>query len=332
MRFSCLGNAQFWTKKNYYLFAVFILLSFFTLHSNVGYGQANPLFSRGGNADSVCLGNSGGKESVAVAEHSPSLFGIEGLSRFIKKNAQLQRQLKESFFSLANDYKSGAGEGMFLIFLFSFLYGILHSLGPGHGKVFIFSFILAEKPNVPRAIGISYLVAAIHALSGLVASLAVIYLLGTYPLASDPVSGASDMIARFSFALLAVLGAIILVKNLAGKGNELGHGTRASKSKSLVPFLLSIGLVPCPGTIITVTFFASAGLLHIAIASAFFIALGMGFTISAIGLLSLLSKRFVLRLFSGNEKVSEKIYWYFSVFGAMLLMLLGTWFFIGSFY
>jgi len=306
-----------------------IFILFLLLTAGYSYGQENPLFSGTPTTDTLRVNDSTKTVQKKIHLRTPQ---VAFMSKFIKKNARLQKAIKEKFFSLSNKYKTKKSiKGILLIFMFSFLYGILHSLGPGHGKVFVFSYILTAKPKVLKAIGISYLIATVHALSGLLVALIVFFTLKTYSASNASISDASNLIVRLGFAFLALLGIFMFIKNSIGKKHSHNHMPE-KRQKHLLPFILSIGLVPCPGAIIIVTFLASMGLLHIAIASVFFIITGMGITISAIGLISLFSKRLILQLFSKDSKAYKKIYHYISLAGAFLLILFGTWFFIGSFY
>lgn len=313
---------------------VFCLILIFNVY--ISYGQeSNPLFSSSPTVtDTINAENTHPiKSENSIQKQQRKAISIPIINKFIKENARLQKEIKTKFFLLSNNYKTKKSvKAILLIFMFSFLYGILHSLGPGHGKVFVFSYILTAKPKVMKAIGTSYLIATVHALSGMVVALIIYFTLNTYSSSSATVSDASNIVVRFGFAILALLGIVLFIRNLIGKGHHKHSTLPANENKRLVPFILSIGLVPCPGTIIIVTFLASMGLLGIGIASVFFIIMGMGITISVIGLISLFSKKLVLRLFQSNSHTYEKTYRYFTLLGALLLILFGTWFFIGSFY
>lgn len=52
--------------------------------------------------------------------------------------------------------------------LFSFIYGVLHAAGPGHGKFVISSYALANEQTVRRGITLSFMSAFIQALSAIV--------------------------------------------------------------------------------------------------------------------------------------------------------------------
>lgn len=309
-------------RKNLFLLVTVIFVAQ-TLQS-----QDNPLFSSTPN-DTVSEQHYDKEIQLKTSEKPRLTVGI--FNRFIRKNTALQKEIKDKFASLSKGYKSNKSvRSIVLIFLFSFLYGILHSLGPGHGKVFIFSYILTTKPKILKAISTSYLIAAIHSLSGLIVALIIVFFLKTYSSSHMAATDVPNMVIRLGFAILALLGVILFYQNVSGKEHH-HHSIPNNENKHLIPFVLSIGLVPCPGTIIIVTFLASMNLLALSIISVFFIILGMGITISVIGLISLFSKKLVLRLFPQNSNSYEKIYRCFSLAGAVLLILFGVWFFIGSF-
>lgn len=295
-----------------------------------GFSQSNPLFSsKKENKDTSEVNKQENTETNQITGTDKPKFQISVLNRFIRKNAELQRKIKDRFSDMANSYtESGSIKVLLLIFLFSFFYGILHSLGPGHGKVFIFSYILTEKPKIGKAIFISYLIATVHAISGLIVALIIVLTLNTYSSASASVNDASTFISQISYAIIAGIGIFLLIKNLAGKKHH--HHDEQAKIQ-LIPFILSIGLIPCPGTIIIVTFLSSMNLLCVGLFCVLFIILGMGITVSFFGLLSMFSKKAVLKLCSTDTKNYERFYTIFSIMGAGLLLAFGLLFFIGTF-
>lgn len=267
-------------------------------------------------------------KKVIVKKNSENSVSRNSLfNDFIKKNARLQRKVKDELARLANSYKKEGNYGAILVILgLAFLYGVLHSLGPGHGKVFVFAYILTEKPKILKAIGTSYGIAIVHGLSGLIVSLIIVFTLNTYASSASDIDTASKIISQFSFALIAILGIYLFVKTLV----KHDHDHHEPKERKLIPFLLSVGLVPCPATIITVTFLSSIGMLTIGIVSTIFIVLGMGTTIAVIGILSMFSKSLVQKLYSGSDEKIESIFKIISLIGAFLLIVFGVFFLLGT--
>jgi len=309
-----------------YILSILVLL----LSSSL-FAQTNPMFSN----EEVFEDTIAKKKPVSIYKNKKikqEKAHYSFFNKFIKKNAEFQQELKDNLATLAEDYSnSNSTKSILLIFLFAFLYGILHSLGPGHGKMFIFSYILTEKPKVTKAISLSYLIALIHAISGLVVALILIFILNQYSTALFETSNSQAIISRFSYVIIILLGIYIVFKIIFKKGHSHDINTNKADSIKLIPFIISIGFVPCPGTIIIVTFLASIGLLYLGIISVFFIVLGMGFTISIIGLISIFSKQLILKLGISEQQNNQKLYNYISISGAVLLIVFGTLFLIGTF-
>lgn len=256
---------------------------------------------------------------------------VYSLNFFIKQNALFQKKIKDAFTHLSTDYNSsGSIKVLLLIFLFAFLYGFLHSLGPGHGKVFIFSYILTEKPRISRAIAISFLIAIVHALSGLLVSLLIIFSIGGISQLGFETSNAQLISSQISYSIIILLGLYILFRTLFHK-HEHSHEQNPNRQFKLIPFITSIGFVPCPGTILLVTFLASMGLLAVGIWSVLFIILGMGFTMSLVGLVSIFSKQIIIKLTQTNEKINQRIFNISSIIGGILLILFGILFLVSNF-
>ena len=310
-------------------FQIIFILTLFITSINQVYSQQNPFFTPNEPKDSVQVEKLE-KNSDQTLEKGRNLkFSV--FNKFIKQNARFQRKIKDKFSTLAKSYNSsGSVKALVMVFLLSFLYGIFHSLGPGHGKVFIFSYMLTENPKVIKAIYISYLIATVHAISGMVVSLIIIYSLRTFSAASASITNASDFISQISFALITSIGIYLLIKAIRPKKHSHFQDHNKLNRLPFIPFILSVGIVPCPGTVIIVTFLASIGLLSVGLFSVFFIILGMGITISVIGLISLFSKRFVQKIASLKLKNYDIIYRGVSIFGASLLVFFGILFLIGS--
>ncbi|MGF1620139.1 MAG: nickel/cobalt transporter [Rhodomicrobiaceae bacterium] len=88
--------------------------------------------------------------------------------------------MQQQFFRQMGDaLKSFKSESFFsaswALITVSFLYGVFHAAGPGHGKAVISSYVLANGATVRRGVSLSFLAALVQALSaiGIVSVLAV---------------------------------------------------------------------------------------------------------------------------------------------------------------
>ncbi|CDT02283.1 nickel/cobalt transporter [Vibrio coralliirubri] len=124
---------------------------------------------------------------------------------------QWQREVNSELADLLYEAKSNPwGAGSYLIG-FSFIYGMLHSLGPGHGKVIVSTY-LATHPTKAKASLVLTIVSAF--LQALVAILLVSVLLWGFSASIRAVNDKANMFVSLSFTLVAVVGALICWKAL----------------------------------------------------------------------------------------------------------------------
>lgn len=114
----------------------------------------------------------------------------------------------------------------------SFVYGVLHAAGPGHGKVVISSYVLANETQLRRSVLLSALSAMLQSSVAVVFVLVAAGLLGMTSLAMD---NAANWIGIASYAMVALLGLWLIARKLFGWGhhhhnapkNDLAHKARA---------------------------------------------------------------------------------------------------------
>jgi nickel/cobalt exporter len=80
--------------------------------------------------------------------------------------AQTQQKMQRQLATAVKRLKQGnaLGAGLFLAGL-SFMYGVVHAAGPGHGKAIISSYVIANEETVRRGILISFLAAGLQGLT-----------------------------------------------------------------------------------------------------------------------------------------------------------------------
>ena len=89
----------------------------------------------------------------------------------------------------------------------SFVYGIFHAAGPGHGKAVISSYLLANEETWRRGIALSFASALLQALTAVVVvAVAAIVIGATAKMMGDTVR----IIEIVSYALIVLLGARLL--------------------------------------------------------------------------------------------------------------------------
>lgn len=146
----------------------------------------------------------------------------------------------------------------------------------------------------------------------------------------------SQKLKIVSFSLVVLIGMVLLISSLLSlRQNHLqrGEAERAINwldHKGIVPIAIAVGVVPCPGVVIIMLFSLSQNLLATGLMLSFFMALGMGMTISFVGILSIVGQDSLLRCFSGRNKARIYAQRVLSVFGSLLIVLFGTILLLGA--
>jgi len=115
----------------------------------------------------------------------------------------------------------GDGRHVWTLIGLSFLYGIFHAAGPGHGKAVITTWILASGETLRRGVVVSFAAAFAQAATAIVL---VGMLAGFVGVTAMGMSRATNLLEIASFALIAAVGAWLLFSRIAGRGHRHDHG------------------------------------------------------------------------------------------------------------
>ncbi|MBC8050039.1 MAG: DUF1007 family protein, partial [Chitinophagales bacterium] len=96
----------------------------------------------------------------------------------------------------------------FTLAFFSFIYGVVHAAGPGHGKAIISSYVLANERTLRRGVILAVLASLAQAISAIAL---VGVLLVAMRAANIRIETAVGNLETFSFAMVALVGAWMLV-------------------------------------------------------------------------------------------------------------------------
>jgi len=247
------------------------------------------------------------------------------INKFMKHISVLQRRLNQKIAELSKELKEKKSAKPILIILFiTFIYGMVHALGPGHGKTVTFSYFLSERAQVKKGIVVGTLIGFLHAGSALILVLVLYFIIQQSFL--RPLEDLSRIIKLISYSLITLIGLFLLSKTIIGLRKEKRAEKRindSSVTKSIIPFAIAVGIIPCTGAVIVLLFSISMGILGIGIVSTFCMALGMSTTISLVGVSTILAKKGVTRFLINRTKASSILQTALSIIGALLLTLLG---------
>ena len=118
------------------------------------------------------------------------------------------------------------GHAFWLLGGVSFLYGIFHAAGPGHGKAVITSYLLVSRQTVRRGILISFAAALVQGMTAIAIVLVAAVILKT---TSIGMTKATDWFEIVSYALVTMVGAWLLWAKLTGRDHAHTHAHAAAE-------------------------------------------------------------------------------------------------------
>ncbi|WP_051245216.1 nickel/cobalt transporter [Thalassobaculum salexigens] len=214
----------------------------------------------------------------------------------------------------------------------SFLYGIFHAAGPGHGKVVISTYLLTQESELKRGLTLSLAAALVQGLVAILVVEATVRVLG---LTMRQAEGVVPSLEAASYGLIALVGAGLvfargrrLLRALAGSpaahdphhdahGHHhdhphdhahdhahCGHSHGPSREDLAAPLslrgaaalVLSIGIRPCSGAVLVLVVAYSMGLRLTGMASVLAMSLGTAITVGVLAALSVFARDMARRL------------------------------------
>ena len=187
---------------------------------------------------------------------------------------------------------------------FAFAYGVIHTLGPGHGKMIVASYFVGRDAQILRGLWMGLQIAVTHVISAIVLVLAV-DITFRQMLGGEPAQ--SWWIRLVSFGLIAIIGGTMLVNAIRAsfgkqsgpdhdhhhRGHDHGHNHRHDGRSQGVLAVLA-GLVPCTGAILVMLFALANGIVLAGVLMVVAISAGMALTMAAIGVAAILVRRVML--------------------------------------
>ena len=130
----------------------------------------------------------------------------------IDEQKQFYQLLTNSMTQLKTDNRA-----FWVLGTLSFLYGIFHAAGPGHGKVVISSYVLANERQYRQGIWLSFISAM---LASLVAVVFILFCAWVLNLTGDAMGNAANWIGIASYLMIAVLGIWLMIRHIFGIGHH----------------------------------------------------------------------------------------------------------------
>ncbi|MEM9278114.1 MAG: nickel/cobalt transporter [Pseudomonadota bacterium] len=231
----------------------------------------------------------------------------------------------------------------------SFLYGIFHAVGPGHGKVVVSSYMLANEIAAKRGVIISMAASIAQGMTAIVAiSFFMLVLRGTGIKSGELTYG----LEMASYIGVMAIGVWLVWRKLFRRSHSHAHPhdhahdhhhshgdmacddcghAHAPDPKMLTgtfglreawTAILAVGLRPCTGALIILVFCFANGLYLAGVLSTFAMSIGTGISVSGMAVLAVMAKNAALKLANFQDSVGV-VHQTIEVAGAAFIFLIG---------
>ncbi len=245
---------------------------------------------------------------IPTAAHAADVsLWTEFLFHVQTKQQEFHRELATALRAL----QGGGMAALMAMITVSFLYGVFHAAGPGHGKAVIGTYLLTHKSALKRGITLSVLASLLQGIMAIVLVEGVVLIIG---ISSRDAIGTVPYLEKASFALVGLIG-LYLIKRAIGlfrkpathdhhhDHDHVGHAeacescghahgptaeelTKKASLRDHIAIIFSIGIRPCSGSVLVLVFAEVLGLRLAGVLSVLMISVGTAITVSTLALLA----------------------------------------------
>jgi ABC-type nickel/cobalt efflux system permease component RcnA len=280
-----------------------------------------------------------------------ALVFSDSVAELARYSADYQRRINQVLSTSLRDVQSGTGSlALWTLVTVCFGYGVVHTLGPGHGKAVVVAYFLDSSR--PRAwiegIFAGGWIAFTH-------TLAALLLAGALKLSSTVgLLGAMREVRNVeivSYTLILLVGFWRLWAGITGRLHEHPHGDHGHghhhhdhghdhshghdhhhhdhepPQRTIAGWLLltAAGIAPCAGALIIILLSIALDVLWAGVVGVIAIALGMAITLAAIGMASMVAHRLIIA-----EGRSQEIGRFTAIAASLIVIATGGTLLLGS--
>lgn len=237
-----------------------------------------------------------------------------------------QKNFDTEITALMSNFRHDSKAGWWLIGI-SFLYGVLHAAGPGHGKAVISSYLVANNETLKRGIVLAFLSSLLQAATAIIL-VGLVFLIFTGKEAQQAATRDLEIIGS---ALIMLLGLRLLLRKSAAlrKGKTAapakaaaqqhrhhahghqhtekdcgcGHSHIAAPKalqsmdwKQALPLIISVGIRPCTGALVVMSFALMSGLFALGASAVLAMSFGTFLVVCALAAIAVNAKNLALKL------------------------------------
>lgn len=280
------------------------------------FGVGGPQAKQPGESSQSTSTSPFGSRAAPEPQRTPPAFVMPAPVRAVfRQVADWQRQINRY---LGRQLQASSDQGglsaALTVILASFIYGVLHAAGPGHGKLVVASYFTAKKAPLKTGILMGSVIALTQAIAAILMVAVLAMVMGGSQL---EIIDQTTLLEVVSYGLILAIGLYMTYGALTGKATcghdhdhdheEHGHGHHHGHSHGPDPNaretwlarvagkwlgprgeVIAVGMVsgvrPCTGSILVLLFAVANGVFVLGIIASFMMAAGVAITISALGI------------------------------------------------
>ena len=260
--------------------------------------------------------------------------------------ADAQKVLREKLTAAISAMKRGDWDAIWKFLAICLLYGMLHALGPGHGKSIVVGYFIARRGQWRQGIALGAGITVTHTMS------AVLLLLILYAIFKATVFNAFETgrigIENASYVLVMLTGILLIAlgikdfitqhkqaKIAAQEGSVAEPGAEKALSptarwREIIGVAAVTGIVPCPAVALIVLFCLLNSMVALSLLGAFVICIGMTITNVAFGIAAVAFRKGIDKG-SARTRIATKIYTVATLAGGAIIFISGLLLFTNQF-
>ncbi|MBR2898993.1 MAG: hypothetical protein IKC23_05160 [Fibrobacter sp.] len=258
--------------------------------------------------------------------------------------ASAQKHLREKLTVAITAMKNGNWGAIWKFLLICLIYGMLHALGPGHGKSIVVGYFIARRGRWRQGVALGAGITITHTMS------AVLLLLVLYAVFKATVFNAFETgrigIERTSYALVMFTGILLVVLGIRdfirqhryskGIANTNSAGLQneplqpIARWREIIGVAAITGIVPCPAVALIVLFCLLNSMVTLSLLGALFICIGMTITNVLFGVTAVALRKGIDKG-STHTRFASNVYTVASLAGGIIIFVSGLLLFSNQF-
>lgn len=266
------------------------------------------------------------QKSHVMDTEMPSHPKQETNENFLRKYLEkLKNKISQTISNIKNQESASS---YIWLFIFSFFYGVLHAIGPGHGKSLVSSYLLQSDESIQKGLALSVAIGFVHTFSSFILVLSIFSVINL--MAPKELTQIESITTQISAIIIIAIGLTLLYKKIKNSNkryhfsatphNSCGCLACKNQTNEDIAIVLASGIIPCPGVVTIFIFCISLNAIYVGFLSAFFVSVGMSIVIFAVSYISIKSKQKI----SNNRKLTAILEYFSLIFIILLGIILFT--------